>query len=125
MLNLVRKSIFTVGIAAYMILFFTAPGIAGMVSSSLSSEKGLSAAERQVRLETIKKALENKMVQAKLKSYGLNDSEVNEKIKSMNDSQIQLLAQASEKVLAGGDGLSLIVTLLVIVLLVLLIIRLA
>lgn len=125
MLNLVRKSIFTLGVAAYMILFFTAPGIAGMVSSSLSSEKGLSAAERQVRLETIKKALENKMVQAKLKSYGLNDSEVNEKIKSMNDSQIQLLAQASEKVLAGGDGLSLIVTLLVIVLLVLLIIRLA
>lgn len=125
MLNLVRKSIFTLGMAAYMILFFTAPGIAGMVSSSLSSEKGLSAAERQVRLETIKKALENKMVQAKLKSYGLNDSEVNEKIKSMNDSQIQLLAQASEKVLAGGDGLSLIVTLLVIVLLVLLIIRLA
>ncbi|MDD5067714.1 MAG: PA2779 family protein [bacterium] len=124
MLKFARKNVFTIGMAVYMILFFSTPGIAAMISSSLSSEKSMSAAERRVKLETVKKALENKMVQAKLKDYGLNDREINEKIKSMNDSQIQLLAQASEKVLAGGDGLSLIVTLLVIVLLVILIMRL-
>lgn len=116
----------TLFLSIYMVLFFTAPGICGMVGSSLyDSNIKLGQNERAAKIQVIQRALENKMVQAKLKAYNLDDKEIKEKLLNSSDQQIHILAQASEKVLAGGDGLSTIVTLLVIVLLVVLIIRLA
>ena len=53
----------------------------------------------------IQQALENKLVQEKLKAYGLTSDEVASKISSMTPGQIHMLATASDDVLAGGDGL--------------------
>lgn len=125
MINTVKKPIFTISIAVYMILFFAAPGIAGMVDSSFHNQKAFSRNIRQEKIQTIQRALENKIVKDKLKAYGLNENEIDDKLKSLSDAQIHILAQASEKILAGGDvGLSTIVTLLLIILLVVLILRL-
>lgn len=125
MITYVKKPLFTISITLYMILFFNAPGICSMVDSAFHSKKTLSKIERQEKVETIQRALETKIVKEKLKSYGLNEKEVNEKLEELSDEQIHVLAQASEKLLAGGDGLSTIITLLVIVILVLVIIKLA
>ncbi|MBU1076776.1 MAG: PA2779 family protein [Spirochaetes bacterium] len=119
-----RKPIFTVSIAVYMILFFTAPGMTAMVASSFHSKTVLTQIEKQEKLETIQRALEHKMVQDKLKAYGLNKEEIEKKLKDLSNDQIHILAQASEKLLAGGDSLGLLVTVLVIILLVVLILRL-
>lgn len=124
MINTVKKPIFTISIAVYMILFFTAPGIAGMVDSSFHNQKAFSKNIRQEKIQTIQRALENKIVKDKLKAYGMNEKEIDDKLKSLSDNQIHILAQASEKILSGGDGLSTIVTLLLIILLVVLILRL-
>ena len=113
-------------ITSYMIFFFTVPGICGMVGSSFQkSDIKLSQKERTEKIEVIQRALENKMVQAKLKTYNLDDKEIIQKLQNSSDAQIHMLAQASEKVLAGGDSLGLLITVLVIIILVVLILRLA
>lgn len=126
MLSLSKKPYYlTLILSVYMILFFTAPGICGMVESTFNkSDIKLSQKERIAKIQTIQRALENKIVQDKLQAYNLSDKEIKEKLQNASDAQIHILAQASEKVLAGGDSLSLLVTLLVIVLLVILILRL-
>jgi predicted PurR-regulated permease PerM len=75
-------------------------------------------------INQIQKALENKIVAQKLKEYGMSPQEVKEKLKSMNQEQLRLLANASQKLNAGGDAIGLVIVALVIVLLVLFILRL-
>jgi hypothetical protein len=81
----------------------------------------------EMRAEEVKKiqvALENELVRAKLIAYGLTADEVNQKLDRMTDEQIHLLAQASDDLLAGGDGVGFVIGILVIILLVVLIIKL-
>ncbi|MGC9081549.1 PA2779 family protein [Sulfurihydrogenibium sp.] len=68
--------------------------------------------------------MENKLIQEKLKAYGLTDEEVKEKLSKMNGKQIHMLAQASDKVLAGGDAIGFTIGVLIIVLLVIVILKL-
>ncbi|HOM30215.1 MAG TPA: PA2779 family protein, partial [Deltaproteobacteria bacterium] len=77
------------------------------------------------RPETIEKALEMKIVQEKLRAYGLDAQEVKAKLSSMSPTQIHTLARACDDVLAGGDsGLGVVIALLVIVILVIIILKL-
>ncbi len=106
----------------YLWFFFTSPASAGMVGSISSNpaDHGMRADEmRRVQL-----ALENEQVRAKLQAYGLTAEEVSSKLDGMSDKQISLLAQASDKVLAGGNGIGVIIGVLVIILLVILILKL-
>jgi len=72
----------------------------------------------------IQRALENQIVIEKFKAYGLNPEEISNKLQSMSDEQIHLLAQASDPLLAGGDGWGFVIALLIIILLVILILKL-
>jgi hypothetical protein len=72
----------------------------------------------------IQRALENKILAEKLKAYGLSTAEVKDKLQSMTNEQVHMLSQASERLLAGGDGLVVIIALLVIILLVIVILKL-
>jgi len=109
--------------AVYLSAFFTSPAIAGMVGSIASSEFG-SAETRAEEINRIQLALENEMVKAKLTAFGLTSEEIQQKLQEMDDQQISLLAQASEDVLAGGDGIGLVIGVLVIILLVIVILKL-
>jgi hypothetical protein len=82
---------------------------------------------REIRAEEIRKiqvALENELVRAKLSAYGLTADEVTQKLDQMTGEQIHLLAQASDDLLAGGNGVGLAIGILVVILLVVLIIKL-
>jgi hypothetical protein len=118
-----RRPLLVLGVALYLIFFLTSPTLAGMVGSLASPD--LQASE--MRAEEVKKiqvALENELVRAKLIAYGLTSDEVNQKLDRMTDEQIHLLAQASDDLLAGGDGVGFVIGILVIILLVVLIIKL-
>ena len=81
--------------------------------------------EIQKDIGTIQQALENKLVQEKLKAYGLTSDEVASKISSMTPGQIHMLATASDDVLAGGDsGLGAVIAVLIIIILIIIILRL-
>jgi hypothetical protein len=122
MMSKFRVPLLALSMALYLSLFFTSPGIAGMIGSIPSPE--MEAQEtRAGDIDKIQLALENEIVQAKLKAYGLTQEEVQSKLQGMTDNQVSLLAQASDDVLAGGDGLGLVIAILVIVLLVIVIIK--
>jgi hypothetical protein len=119
-----KKSSIALVMAGYMTLLTTAPAPAAMVDSLMSKNQSVVENQRDVEIDKIQRALENQLVKEKLKAYGLTDEEVKEKLSKMNDQQIHMLAQASDKVLAGGDGIGFAIGVLVIILLIIVILKL-
>jgi len=118
-----RNPMLALAIASWFSLFNSAPAVAGLISSKPASEE-VSKINREEDIRTIQRALESKIVQEKLKAYGLSKEEIEKKLSEMDDQQIHILARASEKVLAGGDGLGTVITVLVIAILVVILLKL-
>ncbi|MBW1989159.1 MAG: PA2779 family protein [Deltaproteobacteria bacterium] len=72
---------------------------------------------------TVQRMLENKKIQTRLEALGYSHEEVAERLKSLSDEEVHYLASRLERVTAAGDGLGVIVTLLVIILLVVVILE--
>jgi hypothetical protein len=118
-----RKPLLVFSVALYLTLFLTSPTLAGLVGSFASPD--LQASEmRTEEIRKIQVALENELVRAKLHAYGLTADEVDQKLDQMTDEQIHLLAQASDDILAGGNGVGLAIGILFIILLVVVILKL-
>lgn len=119
MLTRLRNPILAVMILFYLTSFLTAPATAGMVGTLASNpDAGKIKGED---LSRIQRALETEIVKSGLEAYGLTAEETRERLQELSDEQIHLMAQASDRVLAGGDGGGVVVAVLVIILLVLLI----
>jgi len=117
-----RNPVLALAIVGWFSLFNSAPAVAGLVGSKPASEE-VSKINREEDIKTIQRALESKIVQEKLKAYGLSKEEIEKKLSEMDDQQIHTLAKASEKVLVGGD-LGLVIALLVIAILVVILLKL-
>lgn len=123
MISFMRNRILATVVAAYMIGLVASPAWAAMVPSQGSTGAD-GKAQIQEEIDTIQLALENKLVQEKLKDYGLTADEVRTKLSGMSPAQIHLLSQASGDVLAGGDGVGAVIGVLIIVILVIIILKL-
>jgi predicted PurR-regulated permease PerM len=119
MIGKMRNRKLALMVTIWMTFFFVSPAIASLIPS-----RGSSAPSLAQDLDTIQAALENKLVQEKLQAYGLSADEVKAKLSSMSPSQIHVLAQASNDVLAGGDGVGFIIGVLIIIILVIIILKL-
>ena len=117
-----RNPVLALAIAGLFSLFNSAPAVAGLVGSKPASEE-VSKINREEDIKTIQRALESKIVQEKLKAYGLSKEEIEKKLSEMDDQQIHTLAKASEKVLAGGYY-GLVISLLIIAILVVIFLKL-
>ena len=96
---------------------------AALIESQLSG--GHVASQRVTDLETVRQALEHEVVAQRLADYGFTKEEVQLKLQTMTDAQLHQLASVSDTLAEGGDGLGVVVTLLVIVLLVIVILKLS
>ncbi|MDP2849385.1 MAG: PA2779 family protein [Humidesulfovibrio sp.] len=106
---------------AVMTLFsFVPKAEASLVPTSMTMSSEL----RNQDLASVQKVLEHKAVKAKLSALGYSDAEISEKLSAVSDSELHSLASQLNALDAGGDGLGIIVTLLVIVLLVVVILKL-
>lgn len=106
----------------HMVFLATSPALASLVPSVDSQGRSNQTIQD---MQTIEKALEMKIVQEKLRAYGLNADEVKAKLDSMSPAQIHTLAGACNDVLAAGDsGLGVVIALLVIIILVIIILKL-
>jgi predicted PurR-regulated permease PerM len=123
MVSRLRKPLLALGIALYLSCLMISPAVAGMVGTLTS--QGASSETRQEEMSRIQQALETEIVKEKLKAYGLTPGEIEQKMQSLSDEQIHMLAQASDQVLAGGDALGVVIAILVIILLVILILKLS
>lgn len=81
------------------------------------------AAERAEQIAKIRQALEQQVVAQRLADYGLTPAEVEAKLPTLSDEQVQQLAGLSDT-LAEGGVLGVIIALLVITLLVIVILKL-
>lgn len=123
MLQNLRNAGLSFSLITYLILIWTSPAIAGMMDSRPSNSLD-AASTRIIEIEKIQRALENQAVADKLSAYGLSPEEIQEKLGQMTDDQIHLLAQASDNVLVGGDGIGVVIGVLLIILLVIVILKL-
>ncbi|OHE24673.1 MAG: hypothetical protein A2Z43_01400 [Syntrophobacterales bacterium RBG_19FT_COMBO_59_10] len=123
MLKKFRIPMLAMFVATYIVLFMSFPAVAGLIHSIPSSVE-MADKVRGAEIDKVQKVLEMQIVTDKLQAYGLSADEVKAKLQSMSDEQLHLMAQASDRVLAGGDGLGIVIGLLVIVILVILIMKL-
>jgi hypothetical protein len=114
MMTRIRNPILALCVTICLVVFITSPAPASMVPSRGASPKVSATTD----IDAIQRALENKLVIEKLAAYGLTPDEVNSKLKDMTPTQIHMLAQASNDVLAGGDAIGFVIGILVIVILV-------
>lgn len=118
MISKMRNRGLALVVTIWMTLFLVSPATAALIPSQGSSQA-------MTDIDTIQRALENKLVQEKLQAYGLSAAEVNAKLAHMTPAQLHLIAQASNDVLAGGDdGLGLVIGVLVVIILVIIILKL-
>ncbi len=122
MVSRLRKPLLALTIALYLTCLMVSPAVAGMVGTVTS--QGAASETRQDEMSRIQRALETEIVKEKLKAHGLTPGEIELKLEGLSDGQIHMLAQASDRVLAGGDGLGVVIAILVIILLVILILKL-
>ncbi|RMH01215.1 MAG: hypothetical protein D6699_07025 [Aquificota bacterium] len=122
MVSKLRKPLLALGVAGWLFAFNSAPAMAGLVESKPASEQLIS--QRDAEIAKIKRALESKLLQEKLKAYGLTKEEVEKKLSELSDEQIHMLAKASDRLLAGGDALGAVIAVLVIAILLVILLKL-
>ncbi len=110
----------------YLVVAMFVIGIAPRVYAGLSPSEviGLAQAERSSDLQKIQKFLEMRMVRERFKEFGLSQDEIQARLNQLNDQQIHQLALKLDDLKVGGDGLGIVIALLVIAILVVILIML-
>jgi len=119
------KVLFFRQIAWYLIAAMFVIGIAPKVDAGLSPSEFIAAQfDRGQDSSAIRQVIENKMVSERLAQLGFTQEEVNSRLSQLSDQQLHKLAVNLDEIKTGGDGLGLIIGLLVIAILVVILIQL-
>ncbi|MDP2167296.1 MAG: PA2779 family protein [Thermodesulfovibrionales bacterium] len=118
---MLRKSVALYLVAAMFIL-----GVAPRADAAFSPSAAiaLSDADRAADIETTRAVLENKLVSQRLHDLGFSQEEINSRLSQLSDAEMHGLAQKLDSLRAGGDGLGIIIAILVIAILVVILIQL-
>src|SRR3989339_249109 len=110
----------------YLIIAMFIIGIAPKADAGIAPSEiiVMSQVDRTADLGKIQKVLEMKMVRERLEKLGFAQDEIQSKLSSLSDQQMPNLALQIDDIKAGGDGLGIVIALLVIVILVVLLIQL-
>lgn len=103
-------------------LFSLSPKIeAGFAPSELIN---VPPADREADLAKIQKVLESKMFTNRLEQLGFTEEEISARLEKLSDQELHQLALQIDEIKKGGNGLGLIIALLVIAVLVVLLLKL-
>jgi hypothetical protein len=107
-------------IASYLVFAMFILGIvprvdAGFVPSEIITHSQI---DRTADLQKIQKVIETKMVRERLENLGFTEDEIQKRLSQLSDAQIHNLALNLDQLKVGGDGLGILVALLVIAMLV-------
>lgn len=80
--------------------------------------ESVSGPNRVTDLQKVQSVLESKVVQQRLEDFGLTPEEINARLPRLSDDQLHQLATQIDALTPGGNGLGIIVALLVIAILV-------
>ena len=93
-------------------------------ASFVPTDESFSSISRQNDMATIQRALEQKLVKERLKDLGYTDEEIKARLDRLSDTEIHSLAVQLDSLLPAGDGLGVVIALLVIAILVIVILML-
>jgi hypothetical protein len=120
-----RRRIFVQAVTWYMVAVMFVVGFVPRVEAGfLASQTSQGSQNRTEDLGAIQKTLEMRMVSETMEKFGMTKAEVKSRLDGMTDAQIHQLATNLDEVRVGGDGLGVIVVLLVIAILVVVLIEL-
>jgi hypothetical protein len=107
-------------VAWYLVFAMFIIGIAPRVDAGFAPSEVISLAQvdRQADLGKIQKVLETKMIRDRLEQYGLTPDEINARLSQLSDQQMHEFALQLDNLKVGGDGLGIVIALLVIAILV-------
>lgn len=91
----------------------------------VGSEAVVAEHSREADIARIQRVLESKLVSDKLSQAGLTQDEINGKIGQLSDDEVHSFASQLDSLYPGGDGLGVVIGLLIIVILVLVILKLS
>jgi len=118
------RPLLKIGLIFYLVLcslllgFFTSDSMAILIPSVLPGAQGSSVTQRQSELEQIQVLLESKLISQRLSDLGLTTDEIKVRLTQLTDDQIHQIAQRLDSLLIGGDGLGIVIALLVVAILV-------
>lgn len=101
----------------FFVALLPSTGEASLIESRLSTGEQMS--ERAEKIESVRKALEHKVVAQRLADHGLTREQVMARMNTLDDQQLHQLASLSDEI--GGGSTGLVIGVLVVVLLVILI----
>ncbi|MBP1708616.1 MAG: hypothetical protein H6Q40_405 [Deltaproteobacteria bacterium] len=111
-------------LACYLVVAVFTIGFVQKVYAGFSPSEVLndSSFDRSGDLQKIQKVLELKMVSEKLMELGFTQEEIQGKLDQLSDEQIHQVALNLDELKVGGDGLGIVIGLLVIAILVVLLV---
>lgn len=120
------KILFMRQVAWYLVFAMFVIGIAPRVDAAFAPSEviALSQVDRQADLDKIQNVLETKLIKERLVQYGMSQDEVNTRLSQLSDQQLHKFALQIDDLKMGGDGLGIVIALLVIAILVVLLIQL-
>jgi hypothetical protein len=92
--------------------------VGAMVAPPLSTTTdSASESHRRAELQKLQTVLESKVVRQRLHDIGLTPEEINNRLSRLSDDQLHELATHVDAILPAGDGLGIVIALLVIAIL--------
>jgi hypothetical protein len=115
---------FMKGLSWYLAVMMLVIAVAPRVDAGFAPSEVINALSsgRAADLDSIRQALETKMVRERLEQFGLTPDEIDNRLSQLSDDQLHRLALQVDEIRAGGDAAGVIIALLVIILIVVLII---
>ena len=103
-------------ITCYLVLAMVVIGVVPSVEASFLSSETITTggSDRSLDLQTVREALETKLVRQRLADLGFTPEEVRARIAQLSDQQIHQVAQRLDEVRIGQDGFGILIGLLVI-----------
>jgi hypothetical protein len=121
MIKPVRRWITWYLVLAFLVIGMTPRAYAGFSPSEVLA---LSPENRAADLKQVQRFLETKIVVERLRELGLSPGEIQSRLDQIHPDQLHQIALKVDELTVGGDGLGIIIALLVIAILVVVIIQL-
>jgi len=93
------------------------PETVAMLVPALPAAESSSDSHRMADLQKIQTVLESKVVRQRLEDFGLSQEEINARLAGLSDDQLHQFATDVDAIIPAGDGLGIVVVLLVIAIL--------
>ncbi|MEW6615105.1 MAG: PA2779 family protein [Thermodesulfobacteriota bacterium] len=110
----------------YLVFAMFIIGIVPRVEASFASSEAvvITKAARASDMEGVQKVLETKIIKERLEKLGFTQDEISNRLSQLSDYQIHKLALQLDDLKVGGDGLGVVIAILVIAILVVILLHL-